>query len=254
EKKAEPEKEKPEPEKKAEPKKDIKPEPSEPLTEVRIEGGKYLNPEDIEKAISENLDIIIETQGNAYWTIHPSDIDAEKVSSMSRMNLDISECDLDILEEVMKAGESVQNNQKLYSAFDILHNGSFGFEAYLTMVLENAGSGNYANLYHLDPYEMTLDYVDSSLIDENGEATFRMSHASHYVIFTSKMAMTQESVGELVKYEEPDSDDDEPVILNNTPAKKKTNPLKVGFMIIVVATILIIIAARKYKKKDHIDL
>ena len=66
--------------------------------------------------------------------------------------------------------------------FSVKHDGEFGFALTLTAPLGKENAGYWANLYHYDENTKTLNYETSAQIDDQGDASLRMTHASQYAI------------------------------------------------------------------------
>ncbi|SEF38975.1 Cell pole-organizing protein PopZ [Butyrivibrio sp. Su6] len=66
--------------------------------------------------------------------------------------------------------------------FNIAHDGEFGFTARLTMNVNKANAGLYGNLYYYDPSKGELNLVDSSKVDNNGDVSYELGHASDYTV------------------------------------------------------------------------
>lgn len=68
----------------------------------------------------------------------------------------------------------------------LAHNGSFGFEANITIPVASANNGKVANLFHFS--NGALEFVASVTVSE-GEAKLPFSHASEYVIVFDEKSM-----------------------------------------------------------------
>lgn len=68
----------------------------------------------------------------------------------------------------------------------LAHDGSFGFEANITIPVASANNGKVANLFHFN--NGALEFVASATVI-NGEATLPFSHASEYVIVFNEKSM-----------------------------------------------------------------
>lgn len=71
---------------------------------------------------------------------------------------------------------------RVYRQFKLNHNGSFGFTARFTMMIDSKYSGKYANLFYYNPSNGRLEFQSSGLISSSGYATMAIFHASNYVV------------------------------------------------------------------------
>ena len=241
---------------KAEQKEEVKVEPKEETqadNQESEENNKKVTrvfPADLKNAVRKKTDFVMETSDESvYWIIRHDDIFLDNVRNMNPINLDVSDCTDEITSEVKAAGESADNNQKFNKAFDIKHKGYFGFKAYLNVKLKDAKPGDYANLYYFDRYNMRLIHIDSSEIGTDGEASFRMNHASRYVIFTSKVPMTQESVKDIEEGQKKDGYSENANMQDSS--KKSTSPLTLAFIIIIAVAAIAYAAISFIKKKGN---
>ncbi|MDO4189306.1 MAG: hypothetical protein Q4D29_09990 [Lachnospiraceae bacterium] len=209
----------------------------------------------IVKAAETDTPIVLETMEGASWSILPSDVRVNEITALSSVDLGIINDSVNIPEAALLTVEDSANDQVVSQTFDIKHEGNFGFKADLTMKVKDGTPGQYANLYTYNPFTGKLEFIDSSVIDESGHATFKMSHASSYVIVKSKEAMSQDSVKE-VSVEQVTND--EPVADNNKtevkePAKKKVSPVTIGLIVVIIVLIIALVAILYYQKNGPLD-
>ena len=65
--------------------------------------------------------------------------------------------------------------------FSVDHDGEFGFTAMLEYMVGKEYTGKYANLFYVVG-DGNFEFVESSLVDEEGYASFHFTHASDYII------------------------------------------------------------------------
>ena len=70
----------------------------------------------------------------------------------------------------------------------LAHTGEFGFTAELIINLKEENKDKYANLFYYNPGTKLLEFMECVKISENGDAGFRFSHASDYVIIVRDTA------------------------------------------------------------------
>ena len=76
-----------------------------------------------------------------------------------------------------------------YVPLSLAHDGSFGMTAVLSMRLGADRIGKYANLFYYNPEKSSMEFVDSSLVAENGWAELIYEHASDYLLVMSDKSM-----------------------------------------------------------------
>ncbi len=116
------------------------------------------------------------------WTIHGNNIETVPDANLS---LKIT-ANPDTF-----ANEGVDDffGDTLVQKLNIEHRGEFGFKAILDYRIGAEYSGKYANLFYVAG-NGTFEYVGGSLVDENGVATFTLSHASDYVLAVTEVEYT----------------------------------------------------------------
>jgi hypothetical protein len=62
------------------------------------------------------------------------------------------------------------------------HEGSFGFQTYLSVYIDSAKDGKTANLFYYNPATKGLEFQYAGVINEKGYAEFPFTHASDYII------------------------------------------------------------------------
>ncbi len=72
---------------------------------------------------------------------------------------------------------------------NIEHNGEFGFQAILDYKIGEQYAGKYANLFYVVG-DGNFEYVGSTVVGENGVASFTFTHASDYVIAITEVEYT----------------------------------------------------------------
>lgn len=136
-------------------------------------------------ALASGTDYVLQMDGYT-WTIHAGTITiAQNVDLHVTMNGTTA-----IPAETLAA--LAGSNEYMTLSLDAF-SGSFGFEAALTLNVGAARNGMYGNLYYYNS-EGRLEFVDSALIDANGNLTLDFTHASDYVIIFSAEDMAPAAV------------------------------------------------------------
>ncbi len=124
----------------------------------------------LESVKGKDINVVLD-MGNYSWIINGNDI-----TDVMEINLEVVFDTSVITEDVIKevAGEDPTRQLSL------THEGDFGFDAVLKINLGNEYQGMYGNLYYYDNSQLV--FMNSGVIDENGDAVLNFSHASDYVV------------------------------------------------------------------------
>ena len=140
-----------------------------------------------------------------------------------------------------------------YVELSLAHDGGFGFTAVLSVTLENAQPGQYANLFYYNEAAGEFQFMCASIVGSTKAASFEFAHASDYVIIISDD--TKENLLELraAQMEEAERIMQEEM---NNPANEKPaeEPKKAaGFItLIILGSVAIVIAIYLiFRKRDE---
>ena len=129
----------------------------------------------IAAAATTNTELILDVSSDMAWSIQPSQI----LSASQDIDLGINENTADIPAEKLA---TVETEGVVEKQFTINHDGDFGFTANLTVQLNAADAGKTAKLFWYNTSTGDMELVDYAVINEYGEATFAMTHASSYAV------------------------------------------------------------------------
>ena len=140
-----------------------------------------------------------------------------------------------------------------YVELSLAHDGGFGFTAVLSVTLENAQPGQYANLFYYDETEGEFQFMCASIVGSTKEASFEFAHASDYIIIIS-----DDIKENLLELRAPQMEEAERIIQEelNNPANEKPaeEPKKAAGIItlIILGSIAVVIAIYLiFRKKDE---
>jgi len=85
----------------------------------------------------------------------------------------------------------------------LAHSGEFGFEAVLTVDLEEKNAGLYANLFFYNEDAEELEFICADVIAKDGTADLTFTHASDYLIVLSDTSMEPKDEVEVPEVKEP---------------------------------------------------
>ena len=139
-------------------------------------GQTQLDKEVFEELSGKDVTLKINLPGSVAWTVNGLDIpeNADLTDLDLGVDLGTSGIDVDVINSVTGELGSVQ--------ITLAHDGEFGFALTLTAPLGRENAGYWANLYHYDEDAKTLNYETSAQINDQGDVSLRMTHASQYAI------------------------------------------------------------------------
>ncbi|MGN0412163.1 MAG: hypothetical protein ACI4FV_03930 [Lachnospiraceae bacterium] len=150
---------------------------NQPLSEIEVDLdtesviSKYI----LQKVMESEKTIVLK-QGKAKWII----VGSEKGDIVNNIDFGITEFpDMDL---IPKACVDKYINDSKILEIELSHNGEFGFEPILIYELGKENAGKFANMFYYDELKNEIRIVNSCVITSDGNAKFKMSHASKYAI------------------------------------------------------------------------
>lgn len=131
-----------------------------------------------EAAKEKKVTLELKLENGVKWEIKAETIGDAAVDVNINVELNTSNVPAESVDAVASGKSSMQ--------ISLAHNGSFGFEANITIPVAPANNGKVANLFHFN--NGALEFVASVTVS-NGEATLPFSHASEYVIVFDEKSM-----------------------------------------------------------------
>lgn len=129
----------------------------------------------LEQIKGKDVDVVIDLGNGLKWTINGKSITDDDLTDI---NLNVSIGDNGIPVQVINK----VTGERFYISIHLDYDGPFPFDAELEVDLKKSNAGYYANLFYYNPELSDLEYVSSSIIDENGVAHLNFHHASDYTI------------------------------------------------------------------------
>ncbi len=123
-------------------------------------------------------EVILQLNEQVSWIIHGDTIETD---SFEDINLEVSFAD----SQIPKWKLAVLTENETYVEMSLKHEGAFGFTAVLSVQLENAQPGQYANLFYYNEQTGSFEFMCASLVNSKCSAEFEFKHASDYVIIIS---------------------------------------------------------------------
>lgn len=199
----------------------------------------------LEQIKEQGKKVTLEMGDGVSWSIDGSMIDEEPLSDI----------DFEVTmgrSEIPKVKRDALAEGEKYVELSLAHDGGFGFTAVLSVVLEDAQPGQYANLFYYDEATREFQFMCASLVGSTKEVRFEFTHASDYIIIIS-----DDIKENLLELREAEMEEAEQIIQEelNNPANEKPakEPEKAAGMIILIilGSIAIVIAIYLIiRKKD----
>ncbi len=121
----------------------------------------------------------INMPNNVTWTIDGNTMNG---SSLSDIDLGVTiGADSTIPQDALT---QLTSGEK-YVTLSLSHDGEFGFDATLTLPIDEGKSGQYANLFYYNEESGQFEFMCASVINSARKAAFTFKHASEYIIIIS---------------------------------------------------------------------
>jgi len=189
----------------------------------------------IDAVKGKDVDVVLDLGGYS-WIINGLDITSSNLSDINlEVLLDTKAIDENVLKEIAGEDETYQ--------ITLQHNGDFGFTASLKLNLGSENAGKFGNLYY---YENNSKFVfmNTGLIDENGDVSLAFTHASDYVIIVG-----EERTADTVIIETEAAQSTEAAGTDNVDSTESEKGGNGGIIAIVAAIIAVFVAAVVFMKK-----
>lgn len=193
-----------------------------------------------EAAKEKNVTLELKLDNGVKWEIKADTISGGAADVNISVELNTSNVPAESVESVAAGKTTMQ--------ISLAHEGSFGFEAAITIPVAPANNGKFANLFHFN--NGAMEFVASVMVSD-GEAKLPFSHASEYVIvFDEKSMGTTDSGSESTSSGTSDSAS----VSNSTPETNNNNPVTgtagVGaFAALTAAAAATVVILRKRNRK-----
>ncbi|MBD5545900.1 MAG: hypothetical protein HDQ97_00600 [Lachnospiraceae bacterium] len=151
--------------------------------------------ESLKQIKAQGIKVMIQINDRINWIIDGSTIQDEFIEDVDMgVRLGTSQ----IPKEMLKALAENEN----YIEMSLAHEGAFGFTAQLSVKLEEAQPGQYANLFYYNEMTNAFEFMCATQVSSTGRASYEFRHASDYVIIISddiKDTLLDEKAKEIVK-------------------------------------------------------
>ena len=157
-------------------------EKGEKPAEIVMMSSTVLDKDKIEEYTSkDNRKLRITMANDVVWDI---DLTGENIDDVS-LNLKV---ELDGEKVEASNTEDIIGNDP-FICIEIGHEGVFGFPVTLHIPSKTEYAGKIANLFYNNPATGLLEYVNDTIVEEDGDTAFILEHASQYVIVYADMSL-----------------------------------------------------------------
>ena len=122
----------------------------------------------------------------------------------------------------------------------LAHDGDFGFDAVLSLQIEEGLPGQYGNLYYYNPKTEEMEFLCASKIDDSQTLSFVFKHASDYAI-----VITDEPLQDVTAVQSTGQDTDHQVVeamaAGATLGQSVQQPARVLVVVMVILGISIVL-------------
>ena len=203
--------------------------------------------ETLEQIRDQKTKVVLDVGNGVKWAIDGAEIEEGPMSSMD-LRVTMGEGATRIPAERIEALTGGEE----YVELSLAHEGSFGLKAVLTVTLDQAMEGQYANLFYYNEAEEAFEYICAAQISSRKEAAFVLGHASDYIIVISDRTREDLLTERAQQMEEADQAIEEIMSrpAEQRPAKDK-NKAALIIALILLASAAIGIGAYLIFKKDR---
>ncbi len=198
----------------------------------------------VELAKEHGVDLEVSLPNDLKWTIKADSLGENMPSSINLNAQIVSEV---IEKEVIN---TVVTGQE-YMELSLSHDGVFGFEATLTIPVEEKYVGQTANLFYFNEKTKELEFVMAAPVDENGNVALDFNHASDYVIvFAEKTMEDVVTTVETLTSEDIDVSNagDKAMSVNEEKVNSINKLITICVIILVISGLLALIGLLLYKR------
>ena len=136
----------------------------------------------------EDVTVVFAMDNGITWSVNGRDVTVEGVR------------DIDF---GVKYGEQAEGNipvsvinnvtgEKFYTGLSLGYDGEFGFQAVLTLNMDQKNAGLYASLYYYNEQTGEMEFICEEEIAEDGSVALTFTHASEYILVVDAKTAEQE--------------------------------------------------------------
>ena len=149
---------------------------------VNMNGASVVPGDLLDSVKGQDVTISFDMGGGIVWSVNGKNVTADHASDVNlSVQVKTSAIPQDVVNPVAGNRQAIQ--------LSLAHSGSFGCSAMLTINVDSANAGSYANLFYYNESVGGLEFITADRINEDGTAELTFTHASDYVIVVSDNVM-----------------------------------------------------------------
>ena len=136
----------------------------------------------------EDVTVVFDMGNGITWSVNGQDVTAD---------------DVRYIDFGVKYGEQAEGNipvsvinnvtgEKFYTGLSLSYDGEFGFQAVLTLNMDQKNAGLYASLYYYNEQTGEMEFICEEEIGEDGSVALTFTHASEYILVVDAKTAEQE--------------------------------------------------------------
>ena len=208
--------------------------------------GATVVPGDIFDSIKgQDINVVFDMGDGITWTVNGMDITADQMRDIDLGVTTGADAGQSIPVDVINNVSGERYSMNLSLAYD----GEFGFQAVLTVNMDQKNAGLYANLFYYNEDSGELEFISAGEIGTDGNVDLTFSHASDYVVVIDAQPMDVEAADT----DASDAADDAQQAGAAAVASGQNSGTMIWIVLLVIAVILAgagIVLVQKSKKKN----
>ena len=208
--------------------------------------GATVVPGDIFDSIKgQDINVVFDMGDGITWTVNGMDITADQMRDIDLGVTTGADAGQSIPVDVINNVSGERYSMNLSLAYD----GEFGFQAVLTVNMDQKNAGLYANLFYYNEDSDELEFISAGEIGTDGNVDLTFSHASDYVVVIDAQPMDVEAADT----DASDAADDAQQAGAAAVASGQNSGTMIWIVLLVIAVILAgagIVLVQKSKKKN----
>ena len=212
--------------------------------------GATVVPGDIFDSIKgQDINVVFDMGDGITWTVNGMDITADQMRDIDLGVTTGADAGQSIPVDVINNVSGERYSMNLSLAYD----GEFGFQAVLTVNMDQKNAGLYANLFYYNEDSGELEFICAGEIGTYGNVDLTFSHASDYVVVIDAQPMDVANA-DTTAVDASDDTEDAQQVGAVAVASGQNSGTMIWLVLLVIAVILAgagIVLVKKGKKKEE---
>ena len=212
---------------------------------VNMNGATVVPGDIFDNIKGQDINVVFDMGDGITWTVNGMDITADQMRDIDLGVATGADAGQSIPVDVINNVSGERYSMNLSLAYD----GEFGFQAVLTVNMDQKNAGLYANLFYYNEDSGELEFISAGEIGTDGNVDLTFSHASDYVVVIDAQPMDVEAADT----DASDAADDAQQAGAAAVASGQNSGTMIWIVLLVIAVILAgagIVLVQKSKKKN----